>query len=53
MPKLRIRSRRGSLVRASREVRDRTLLCVVLTELGSNPTDIGLSVIQPVGITIG
>ena len=42
LPKLRIRSRRGSLVRTSREVCDRTLLRVVLTELGTNPTGIGL-----------
>ena len=35
LPKLRIRSRRGSLVRTSREVSDRTLLRVVLTEPGT------------------
>ena len=42
LPKLRIGSRRDSLVRTSREVCDRTLLRVVLTELGTNPTDIGI-----------
>ena len=39
LPKLRICSRRGSLVRTSREVSDRTLLRVVLTEPGTNPTE--------------
>jgi hypothetical protein len=39
LPKLRIRSRRGSLVRTSREVCDRTLLRVVLTEPATNPTE--------------
>ena len=39
LPKLRIRGCRGSLVRTSREVSDRTLLRVVLIESGTNPTE--------------
>jgi hypothetical protein len=40
LPKLRIRSCRGSLVRTSREVSDRTLLRVVLTEPDTNPAEL-------------
>jgi hypothetical protein len=40
LPKLRIRSRGGSLVRTSREVSDRTLLRVVLTEPDTNPAEL-------------
>ena len=38
MPKLRIANRRGSLVRTSREVSNRTLMRIVLTAPGTDPT---------------